>query len=143
MERWLIPWLMVVLFAAGAHAEDRIWAALVLGTTENPPRPAPEELEPFVKGLRTVFGYNSFYLLAAKEKKIRKGTEEWVVPNKKVFLKLQCIDRSPGCYTVNLELYFKKELLVTSQVKFARDAPLYIRGPNWGKGRLIYILEVR
>jgi hypothetical protein len=25
----------------------------------------------------------------------------------------------------------------------ARDAPLYIRGPAWGKGQLIFLLEVR
>lgn len=137
---------LLIAFVAGVgalRAEDKIWTALVLGTTEHPPREVPKDLEPFAKGLEEVFGYNSFYLLAAKEKKIRAGTEEWVVPTKKLFLKLQCTDRSEKCYTVHLELYFKKQLMLTSEVKFAREAPLYIRGPNWGKGRLIYILEVR
>ena len=128
--------------AANARA-DGIWSALVLATNEHPPKPVPAELEPFVGGLKTVFGYNSFYLLGAKKKEIVKGSEVWIVPTKEVFLKVRCLDRSEVDYKVQLELYVKKKLVVTSEAKLARGAPLYIRGPSWGKGRLIFILEVR
>lgn len=128
--------------AASARA-DSIWSALVLATNEQPAKAAPAELEPFASGLRKIFGYNSFYLLAAKKKEIRKGSEVWIVPTKKVFLKVRCIDRSETAYRMQLELYVKKKLVVSSEAKLARDAPLYIRGPSWGAGRLVFILEVR
>ena len=60
-----------------------------------------------------------------------------------MFLKVRCLDRSEIDYKVQLELYVKKKLVVTSEAKLAREAPLYIRGPSWGRGRLIFILEVR
>ncbi|MDD5200760.1 MAG: hypothetical protein PHC88_13265 [Terrimicrobiaceae bacterium] len=138
-------WMALALLAITgcARAEDSIWAALVLGTNEHPPKPPPKELAHYAAGLQTVFGYNTFYLLGDRSKKIRKGSEAWIVPTKQVFLKVRCLDRSVSSYTVHLELYVKKQLVVTSEVKFARNVPLYIRGPAWGRGRLVFILEVR
>lgn len=143
MIRRVLLLLAIVAVASTVRAEDRIWAALVLGCPNTSEEPVPKELEPFIGGLKTVFGYKTFYLLNAKEKKIREGTEEWIVPRKQIFLKVRCTDRDKTSYTVVVELYVKKQLLVTSEVRLAREAPLYIRGPNWGKGRLVFILEVR
>ena len=142
--RWTFGLLaMAWLAASTVRAEDAIWSALVLGTIEHPGKPAPVDLEPFIGGLKPVFGFNTFYLLGAKKKQIRKGSAEWIVPTKEVFLKVRCLDRSETAYRVQLELYVRKKIVVTSEVKLARGAPLYIRGPSWGKGRLIFILEVR
>jgi hypothetical protein len=46
-------------------------------------------------------------------------------------------------YDLTIDLYAKEKLILTSRVRLARDAPLYIRGPQWGNGQLIYILEIR
>lgn len=134
--------LLAVVTTMAVRADD-VWSALVLATNEHPAKPAPKDLAHYVAGLKTVFGYNTFYLLGDKKKQIRKGDEQWIVPTKKVFLKLRCVDRTAGTYKVHLELYLGKQLIVTSEVKLARGAPLYIRGPAWGHGRLIFILEVR
>jgi hypothetical protein len=142
MAGWAIG-LALLAVTGLARADNSIWAALVLGTNEQPPKPAPKELAHYASGLKEVFGYNTFYLLGAKLKKIRKGSEEWIVPTKQVFLKARCTDHSGGSYTVQIELYVKKRLVVTSEVKLAPGAPLYIRGPAWGKGRMAFILEVR
>lgn len=141
--------LVIALVLVGAWAgaplrgEDRIWSALVLGTTEKPPKPVPRELARDADALRAVFGANTFYLLGAKKQKLREGTAEWIVPSREVFLKLRCLDRGPAAYTLQIELYVRKKLVVTSKVSLARGAPLYIRGPAWGRGRLIFILEVQ
>jgi hypothetical protein len=136
--------VLAMLVAGGSvRAEDNIWAALVLATNEHPAKAAVKELAPYVRGMHTVFGYNSFYLLGQKKQKLVEGRGEWIVPSKVVFLKLRCLDRNPASYTVQLDLYVKKRMVVTSKVKLARGAPLYIRGPAWGKGRLVFILEVR
>jgi len=139
---WLVALVLLSLVPLG-RADDKIWAALVLGTNERPPKPVPKELAAYAPGLRTIFGVNSLYLLGSKKREIVKGSEEWIVPTKVVFLKVRCLDRGAASYTVQLDLYLKKRLVVTSKVRLARGAPLYIRGPQWGRGRLVFILEVR
>ncbi len=125
------------------RAADRIWTGLVLATTEEPPKPPSEGLEPYVDQIHEVFGYNTYYLLEDDKEKILAGTEEWVVPTKRFFLKMRVRGRTEAAYQVGLELYADDRFILTSDVELARDAPLFIRGPQWGKGRLIFILEVR
>jgi hypothetical protein len=143
--RLAICLLTVFLFLGNAtvRADEGIWGALVLATNEQPAKPVPRQLEPFAAGLSSVFGYNSFYLLGAKQERIRRGDEEWIVPTKKVFLKMRCLDRSESGYRVQIELFVEKKSVVRTEVKLPSGAPLYIRGPSWGRGRLIFILEAR
>lgn len=115
----------------------------MLATTEEPAKPPTEGLEPYVEQIREIFGHNTYYLIEDDKEKILKGTEEWVVPTKRFFLKLRCYGRTESAYQVGLELYADDRFILTSDVELARDAPLFIRGPQWGKGRLIFILEVR
>lgn len=130
-------------FPTGAMAADRVWTALVLATNETPAKETPESLEPFADSLREVFGYNSFYVLGEKSKRLCKDTDEWIVPSSDFFLHLVCREQDTASYIVEIDLYAKKKWVVNSTVRLARGAPLFIRGPLWGSGQLIYILEVR
>lgn len=135
---------LLVLAAPGAHpAGDRIWSALVLATKEDPSTPIPEPLKEFAPVIEKVFGYNSLYLLGQKKRDLFYGSEQWLVPSKEFFFKVQCLSQGPTSYTLRIELYHDKNLLVTTEARLARGAPLYIRGPAWGKGQLIFLLEVR
>lgn len=137
----------VLLLALGASqaraAGDRIWSALVLATHEESPPPVPEPLKEFAPAIRKIFGYNSLYLLGQKKRDLYSGGEEWLVPSKEFFFKVQCLSQSTTSYTLRIELYRGKDLLITTEAKLARGAPLYIRGPQWGRGQLIFVLEVR
>jgi hypothetical protein len=124
-------------------AGDRIWSALVLATREDPPRPVPESLEKFSPAIARVFGYNSLYLLGEKKRDLASGGEAWLVPTKEFFFRVQCLAQEPTYYQLRVELYQDKNLLVTTEVRLAKDAPLYIRGPQWGRGQLIFVLDVR
>jgi hypothetical protein len=135
--------LLVIGAPGGWAAGDRIWSALILATKENPPSPVPDTLKEFAPTIRKVFGYNSLYLLGEKRRDLYSGGEEWLVPSKEFFFKVQCLGQSLASYTLRIELYRDKNLLVTTEAKIARDAPLYIRGPEWGRGQLIFVLEVR
>lgn len=135
--------ILLTLATGSLRAEDRVWTALVLGTNEPSAKAIPKEIAAYASGLKTVFGANSFYVLGVKSQTIREGTEEWIVPSREVFLKMRVLDRRDAAYAIQLELYVKKRLVVTSKVELARGAPLYIRGPQWGRGRLIFILEVK
>ncbi len=143
--RWCVA--AVLLLALGASqaraAGDRIWSALVLATHEESPPPVPEPLKEFATAIRKIFGYNSLYLLGQKKRDLYSGGEEWLVPSKEFFFKVQCLSQSATSYTLRIELYRGKDLLITTEAKLARGAPLYIRGPEWGRGQLIFVLEVR
>ena len=128
----------------GARAEgDRIWSALVLATKETSPSAIPAALKKFAPAIQKIFGYNSLYLLGEKKRDLISGGEEWLVPSKEFFFKVQCLSQGATSYTLRIELYRDKGLLLTTEAKLAKDAPLYIRGPAWGRGHLIFLLEVR
>ena len=139
--------IAILLLATGMQGAkaggDRIWSALLLATKEDPPGPVPKTLEKFAPSIRKIFGYDSFYLLGEKKRNLISGGEEWLVPSKEFFFKVQCLSQEETSYLLRIELYRDKTLLVTTEAKLARDAPLFIRGPAWGKGHLIFLLEVR
>jgi hypothetical protein len=122
---------------------DRIWSALVLATKETPPSPIPDTLEQFAPAIKKIFGYNSLYLLGEKKRDLHSGGEEWLVPSKEFFFKVQCLSQEATYYPLRIELYRDKSLLLTTEANLAKNAPLYIRGPAWGRGHLIFLLEVR
>jgi hypothetical protein len=137
----------VLLFTVAppeAHAAgDRIWGALVLATIENSATPVPESLKELAPAIKKIFGYNSLYLLGEKKRDLFLGSERWLVPTKEFFFKVRCLSQELTSYLLRIELYREKNLLVTTEAKLAKDAPLYIRGPQWGRGLLIFVLEVR
>jgi hypothetical protein len=136
--------LFLVCGAQGACAEgDRIWAALVLATKDSPPAPIPDALEKFAPAIRKIFGYNSLYLLGDKKRDLVSGGEEWLVPSKEFFFRVQCLSQGATSYMLRIELYRDTSLLLTTEANLAKNAPLYIRGPAWGRGQLIFLLEVR
>jgi hypothetical protein len=128
---------------ADASAGDRIWSALALATVESSAAPVPIPLERFAPTINEVFGYNSLYLLGEKKRDLFHGSEEWLIPTKEFFFKVQCLWQELTSYLVRIELYRGENLLVTTEAKLAKEAPLYIRGPQWGRGLLIFVLEVR
>jgi hypothetical protein len=136
--------LLIMIFPkADAAAGDRIWSTLALATVESSVAPVPRALSGLAPTIREIFGYNSLYLLGEKKRALFHGSEEWLMPTKEFFLKVQCLSQELTSYLVRIELYREKNLLLTTEARLAREAPLYIRGPQWGRGLLIFVLEVR
>jgi hypothetical protein len=143
MIRLLLVAMLASLPLGGAMGGDRIWSAVILATNETPPGVIPKKLEGFAETLQGVFGYNTFYLMGEKTKDIESGAAEWLVPSKRIFMKTSILETRTAGYRMRIELYNNKDLLVTTEALLAREAPLYIRGPQWGKGQLVAILKVR
>ena len=137
--------LLFIIAPAGLRAAtpDRIWSAVALATLEDSAAPVPNPLKEFAPAIKEIFGYNSLYLLGEKKRDLSSGSEEWLVPTKEFFFKVECLSREPTSYLLRIELYRHKNLLITTEAKLAKDAPLYIRGPQWGRGLLIFVLEVK
>ena len=136
--------LLFIMTPLGAFAAgDRIWSALALATIEHSVAPVPKPLESLAPAINEIFGYNSLYLLGEKKRELFDGGEQWLIPSKEFFFKIQCLSQEVTSYLLRIELYSEKNLLVTDEAKLSKDAPLYIRGPQWGRGLLIFVLEVR
>ena len=143
MRRLLLSAALAAVFAVSAQASDDIWSALVLATNETPPAEIPKPLKSFSPTIKKVFGFNSLYLLGQKKRALDDGSDQWLVPSKDFFFQVACLAQEPTHYHLRIALFRGKELLLTTEAKLARDAPLFIRGPQWGSGQLILLLEVR
>lgn len=143
MRRILLATILALIPAAAVQASDNIWSALVLATNETPPADVPKALGDFSATIKKVFGYNSLYLLGQKKRALGGGDSDWLVPSKDFFFHITPLDQDPAHYRLRIDLFRNKDLLLTTEAALPRDAPLYIRGPQWGRGQLILLLEVR
>lgn len=132
---------------AEAARTDQVWSALVLATNSADPKPSPAELKPFASRMKRVFGYNQFELAGSASQAIGNQQESWLVPSKSFSMGLRgrraMSKEAQGGYLLSLQLYQDKRELVDTEVKLAPGSPLFIRGPQYGKGQLIIVLQVQ
>ncbi len=136
-----------VLRTATKPAADRIWSAVVLATNPPSPKDAPPELREFAPRLKRVFGYSQFQLIGAASEKIDDQTESWLVPSQSFWLGVKArravSKEARGGYLLNLQLFQDKRPLLETEAKLAPGSPLFIRGPQYGSGQLIIVLQVQ
>lgn len=141
-EALIIGILFLLSLASVDAAGDRIRGVLLLAVSEEPARVVPKELRSVASDLERVFGYNSFYVLGQKKRNLVTGGEEWLIPSREFFFQVRCLEKTDTAYRLRIQLFHEKKLLLSTETLLARDAPLFIRGPEWGRGNLIFLLEV-
>ena len=127
--------------------EDKIWSGLVYATNANDPKDPPAELREFAGRLKRVFGYNQFQLAGSATNIIDEDVENWLVPSKNFSLSVRArpatSKEARGGYLLNLQLFHDQRPLVDTEAKLAPGSPLFIRGPEYGHGQLIIVLQVQ
>lgn len=133
--------------AVAAAAQDTIWSGVVIATNEKTPTEPPPELREFAPRLKRVFGYNQFSLFGSASNPIGDRTERWLVPSQNFWLGVNArravSKEARGGYLLGIQLFQDKRPLVDSEAKLAPDSPLFIRGPMYGNGQLIIVLQVK
>jgi len=126
---------------------DQIWSALVLATNSDNPKASPVQLKGYVPKMKKIFGYNQFEIVGSATQQIGGKDESWLVPSKSVWMGLKgrraLAKEAQGGFLISLQLFQDDRQRVESEIKLAPGSPLYIRGPQYGKGQLIIILEVQ
>jgi hypothetical protein len=126
---------------------DRIWSGVILATSVTTPKAPPAELVEYIPRLKHIFGYNQFELKATETEEIDELTENWLVPTPilplSVTARRAVSKEARGGYLLNLKIFQEKRPIVDSEVKLAPGSPLFIRGPLYGKGQLIIVLQVQ
>ena len=94
--------------------------------------------------LGKTFKFEHFHLIGRHTQKVFKEYESWVVPSRDICLKMD--SRGPaegGGINLHLQLWQDKKVLVKSDTVIRRDRPVFLGGPNWRGGRLIFVVVMK
>ena len=105
------------------------------------PKSVPADLKDLLKRLGKVFKYECFEILGDHTQDIFRQYESWVVPSKELYLKLD--SKGPaakGGLKLDLQFWRLDKVLVKTDVVLRPQSPLFIGGPKWRDGQLIFVL---
>ncbi len=132
----------ILLTPATSSASPPTVQAMVVFATNQPTPRVADDVGPFASDLSRVFGYNSFEVIGQQARPLPDPSEYWLLPCREFYLKL--FGRPGGsALRAYAELYQKNKLLLGLDVELASGKPLFIRGPQWGKGQIIIVLQVK
>lgn len=127
--------------------EGTIWGGLIFATDAPPPpqrRMPPGAFPDLPRRLARVFPYKHFEVLGEHDQVIFRQYESWVVPSKDLFLKVDSKGAAPhGGINVHLQFWQGQQVLVKTDAVLRPNSPLFIAGPRWRHGRLIFVVELR
>ena len=135
----------IVTTTPAVAKNGRIWSALVLATNADGPKSVPPELKEFAPKMKKIFGYNQFELKGSATQEIGDRKQSRLEPSKSFWIGLTgrraLSKEAQGGYLLDLQLFREEHSLLESEVKLAPGSPLFIRGPQYGKGQLIIVLQ--
>lgn len=145
----LLKFLILVLALAGlgcgvSFAGEKVWVGLYLAQNE-PPTPdallAPEKLH---GRLHAVFGFKHYELIKAQEVDLTHEWEQWFMPRKDFFIRLEPLRRQPGWPRfIDYDIYKDGFIVAKGRYEPHEETPLFINGPDFKRGRLIFVLQAR
>lgn len=131
------------------ETDGRVWGALIYatndpsqltGTREKPATGLPNLYERLGK----VFSFKHFEILGQHHQDIFREYESWVVPSRDLFMKID--SKGPadqgGGVKLHLQVWREQQVLVKSDAVLRANSPLFIGGPAWKDGRLIFVLSL-
>ena len=124
-----------------------MWGALVYASAEGSgnkeaPRP-PKGMEDLSERLGKVFEFSHFEILGQHTQDIFREYESWLVPSRDLFLKVDSKGPAPGGgLKLNLQFWQDQKVLVKTDAVLKAESPLFIGGPKWREGRLIFVLQL-
>jgi hypothetical protein len=129
------------------RAGDDLWSAVVLATNVPAPKAAPAALRSFAPQLSRVFGYNQFEFIGSDSQKIVERAETRLMPTKSLWMAVKArratSKEARGGYLLNVQLYREDRPLVDTEARLAPGSPMFIRGPQYGNGQIIVVLQIQ
>jgi len=150
---------------SGDATDAQIWGGLIYATEKGKGAPAPAKgaapaaavpankklpavppaaFKDLSERLGKVFKDQEFHLLGEHTQGLFKQYECWLVPSKELFLKLDSRGPAPnGGVNVHLQLWQAKKVLVKTDATLRPGSPVFIEGPRWREGRLIFVVNLK
>jgi hypothetical protein len=126
--------------------DGKVWGALIYaskGEAMEMPSDAPANLKDLPARLAKVFPFTRFEIIGQHHQDIFRQYESWVVPSKELFVKLD--SKGPaegGGMKLDLQFWREQEVLVKTDTVLRQGSPLFIGGPKWREGRLLFVLQL-
>jgi hypothetical protein len=129
--------------------DGRVWGALIFATNDTTQlnsareQAAPVKLPKLNERLGKVFPFKHFEILGQHQQDIFREYESWVVPSRDLFMKID--SKGPadkGGVNLHLQVWREQQVLVKSDAVLRVGSPLFIGGPPWKDGRLIFVLSL-
>jgi hypothetical protein len=127
-----------------SFAGDKIWVGLFLAQNTSPPADAKLAPEKLHNRLQDVFGFKHYELLKSDELQLHNEWEEWFVPRKDFFIRLEpshLLAGEPKC--IDYEIYKDGFIVAKGKYEPRQGTPLFINGPDFRAGRFIFVLKAR
>lgn len=128
--------------------EGKVWGALIFATNDaaqltGAQEKAPKHLGALNERLAKVFPFKHFEILGQHQQDIFREYESWVVPSRDLFLKVDSNGPAEnGGVKLHLQVWREQQVLVKSDAVLRPGSPLFIGGPKWKDGRLIFVLSL-
>ena len=129
-----------------AARDGQVWGALVYASDKQPAEKAdpPAEFPNLSARLAKAFPYKHFQVLGQHSQDIFREYESWVVPSKDLFVKLDSKGAAKnGGIKLNIQFWQGQQVLVKSDTELLPNSPLFIAGPKWRDGRLVFVLVLK
>jgi hypothetical protein len=85
--------------------------------------------------------YSNFELIGQQQQDIMRQYESWVVPSRDIFLKLDSKGHDEaGGLKLGLQFWREQQILVKTDLVLQKNSPLFIGGPKWREGQVIFVL---
>jgi hypothetical protein len=130
-----------------AAKDGTVWGALIFANNDKEPKAdakAAENFPDLAKRLGKVFPYKNFEVLGQHTQVVFREYESWVVPSKDVFLKVDSKGAAiNGGLNLHLQFWQGQQVLVKTDTRLQPNSPLFIGGPKWRDGQLIFVLLLK
>ncbi|RBP37340.1 hypothetical protein DES53_11478 [Roseimicrobium gellanilyticum] len=131
-----------------AAKDGLVWGALIYGTAKSPEgrseAASPTDFPDLQKRLGKAFPFKHFEILGQHSQVVFREYESWVVPSKDVFLKLDSKGTSmDGGLNLHLQFWQGQQVLVKTDTVLRKGSPLFIGGPKWRDGQVIFVLLLK
>lgn len=125
-------------------ASDKVWVGLYHAQDAPPPADALVAPEKLRHSLYEVFGFKHYLLIKAEEFELAHEWEQWSIPRKDFFIRVEPLPTEPGRpKVVDYEIYKDNFIVAKGRYELHKDTPLFINGPDFKSGRLIFVLQAR
>lgn len=129
--------------------DGKVWGALVYATNDakgltGSTEAAPAAFADIPGRLGKVFPYQRFEILGQHLQDVFREYESWVVPTKDLFLKVD--SKGPaegGGMNLHLQFWRDQQVLVKTDAVLKEGSPLFIGGPKWREGQLLFVLVLQ
>lgn len=129
------------------EGSKKLWGALVYAVKDPAAkREGFKDADPeMATALKQVFkDYKHFQVLGARAEALFKSTHSWVAPSKQLCVKFDFTGLTEdGGVKLDLQLWNQGKAIVKTDAILKPDSPVFMEGPEWGDGRLLYVLKLQ